>query len=347
MKRILVTDTHLGVKKANDHYLELVSQLFDDIGVYADEHSIKEMIHLGDFFDNRKNMSLKTLHYARRIGMNLRQHFNTTHMILGNHDIFYKDRYLPNSHQVFGSMEHINVIDEPTQVGNCLLVPWIVEGGFFGEEHIAGFRQTIQDSPAEFCLGHWEMNGAAMNQSGQVVTGGEWDTNMFSKFRKTFSGHFHTRGEYPNNVQYLGSPYHMTFNDAGPRGFYVFDDTTGDLEFIEWNGYPKFIQWVARPDDLIVEGDFTGQVVKIIFGQDFGTTINNQIIQDIQNTNPHQLFTEYKFTHMMTDDKVTDDIQLMGPTEIHLDFINNAELPQHIKKSVLGKIVTQLYEEIS
>lgn len=345
MKYILVTDTHLGIKKANDHYLELVLQLFEDIGDYAEEHNIREMIHLGDFFDNRKNMSLKTLFYARRIGLNLQPRFDNTYMILGNHDIFYKDRYLPNSHQVFGSMEHITVIDEPTQVNNCLLVPWIVEDGFFGEEKINEFKQTIQDSPAEYCLGHWEMNGAAMNQSGQVVTDGEWDTNMFAKFHKTFSGHFHTVGQYPNNVQYLGSPYHMTFNDAGPRGFYVFDDATGDLEFVEWNKYPKYVQWVAKPDNVF-GGEFTGQVVKIIFGEDYGTTINSQIIQDVQNTNPYQLFTEYKFTHVMTDDKVTDDVQLMGPVEIHLDFIKHAETPQHLNKSVIDKIVSQLYEEV-
>jgi len=342
MKYILVTDTHLGLKKANDDYLELVFHLFEDIGKYAEEHHIRELIHLGDFFDNRKNMSLKTLFYARRIGLNLRMRFDCTYMLLGNHDLFYKDRYLPNSHQVFGSMDHIKVIDRPTMVGNMLLVPWIVEGTDFTN----GYREEITNSPAEFCLGHWEINGAAMNQSGQVTNGSEWNFDVFSKFHKTFSGHFHTPGTYPHNVQYLGSPYHMTFNDTGPRGFYVFDDTTGDLEFIEWNGYPKYIQWVAKPDNVF-GGEFKGQVVKIIFNEDYGTTINNQIIQDVQNTQPYQLFTEYRFNTVMTEDKVEEEVQLMGASEIHKDFINHSEIPSHLNKVLIDKIIDQLYEEIN
>lgn len=340
MKRILVTDTHLGLKKANDFYLELVFNLFEDIGDYAEEHNIKEFIHLGDFFDNRKNMSLKTLFYARRIGLNL-QKFEKSYMILGNHDIFYKDRYLPNSHQIFGSMDHIKIIDKPTHIGNMLLVPWIVEGTDYVD-----FGNFVNESVAEFCLGHWEINGAAMNQSGQISEGGEWNFDIFSKFNKTLSGHFHTSGLYPNNVQYLGSPYHMTFNDTGPRGFYVFDDETGELEFIQWDNYPKFIKWNAKPDNVF-GGEFEGQCIKIIFNEDYGTAINSQIIQDIQNTKPHQLFTEYKFTNMMTDDTVTDDVQLMGPEEIHKDFVRHAEIPQHLNLQMLNKIIDQLYDELN
>jgi len=341
VKYILVTDTHLGIKKANDFYLETVNQLFEDIADYAEENEIKELIHLGDFFDNRKNMSLKTLFYARRIGSTLQKRFDCSYMILGNHDIFYKDRYLPNSNQVFGSMDNIIVVDEPTQVNNCLLVPWMIED----EDVVQGYKQRMKDSTAEYCLGHWEINGAAMNQSGQVVSDGEWSNSDFSKFKKTFSGHFHTKGDYPNNVQYLGAPYHMTFNDNGTRGFYVFDGETGELEFIEWNGYPKFFQWVAVPDYVFGE-EFKGQVVKIVFEEDFGTTINNQIIHDAQNTEPHQLFVEYKFTHSMTGDNVDDSVELMGPVEIHKDFVKNGEIPQHLKRVVLDKIIDQLYEEI-
>ena len=339
MKRILVTDTHLGHKKANDFYLELVSNLFDDIISYADEHNIKELIHLGDFFDNRKNMSLKTLFYARSIGNKLRK-FDKSYLILGNHDLFYKDRYLPNSHQIFGSMDHIEVIDQPTEVGNMLLVPWIVEGTDWVD-----FGDFINKTNQKYCLGHWEINGAAMNQTGQVVTDGDWNFNVFSKFDRTLSGHFHTIGTYDNNVTYLGSPYHMTFNDTGVRGFYVFDDETDELEFIPWEKSPKFVQWNAKPDQLLGK-EFEGQVVKIIFNEDYGTTINNQIISDVQSTNPLQTFTEYRFSGGMTESMVTEDVSLMEPLEIHKDFVFHSEIPKHLNVKVLDKILDQLYDEV-
>lgn len=343
MKRILVTDTHLGYKKANQKYLELVHFLFEDIGDYAKEHGITELIHLGDFFDNRKNMSLMTLHYARRIGLNLQRQFEKSYFILGNHDLYYKDRYLPNSHEVFGSMEHIEVVGEPTEVDNMLLVPWIVEGSEWIEPET--FLKPLHDTEVEYCLGHWEINGAKMNVSGRDAEGSHFNFNDFSKFKKTFSGHFHTPGEYPKNVQYLGATHHMDFNDGGARGFYVFDDEDGSLEFIRWDKAPKYVQWIAKPDN-VYGGEFKDQIVKIIFEEDYGTTVNNQIISDVYNTGPLQVFTEYKFTKVVADDKIAQDVKLSGHVEVHKDFMNKSEIPAHLSKKVVDKILDQIYEEV-
>jgi DNA repair exonuclease SbcCD nuclease subunit len=339
VKRILVTDTHLGYKKANDFYLEKTFELFEDIGQYAEEHDIKELIHLGDFFDNRKHMSLKTLSYAQRIALNL-QRFERSYLILGNHDLFYKDRYVPNSHQLFDSMSHVEVVNEPTKVGNILLVPWVVDGDEYGN-----FGDAIAESTATFCAGHWEINGAKMNVSGRPAENSAWNFSDFQKFDKTFSGHFHTIGEYTHNVTYLGSPFHMDFNDAGMRGWYVFDDETGDLEFIEWNKAPKYVKWKALPDN-IVQGEFTGQVVKVIFEKDYGTTVNNEIINDVQNTNPHQMFVEYAFSSGMADGSVDEEVTLMGAQEVHRDFIEKAEVPEHLNKKLMVKMIEQMYGEV-
>ena len=343
MKRILVTDTHLGYKKANQKYLELMFWLFEDIGNYAEEHGIKELVHLGDFFDNRRNMSLMTLHYARRIGLNLRGRFDKSYLIVGNHDLYYKDRYLPNSHEIFLTMPHIEVVDEPTEVGNMLLVPWIVEESDFFDPQT--YYKTIEDSDATYCLGHWEINGAKMNVSGREAEGSAWNFSSFAQYKETFSGHFHTPGDYPSNVKYLGASHHMDFNDAGLRGWYVFDDEDGSLEFVQWDKAPKFIKWRALPDN-VYGGEFTDQIVKIIFDEDYGTTVNNQIITDVYNTKPLQVFTEYKFTKVVTDDKVEEDIELSGPVEVHRNFIEKSEVPKHLSKKVMAKFVDQIYEEV-
>jgi len=344
VKRILVTDTHLGHKKANQRYLDLTLELFEDIGNYAEEHDIKELIHLGDFFDNRRNMSLMTLHYARRIGLNLRHRFDRSYFILGNHDLYYKDRYLPNSHEIFYSMPHIQVVDELTEVGNMLLVPWIVEGSDWIDP--VEFLKPLHETTKEYCLGHWEINGAKMNVSGRVAEGSKFSCTDFRKFKKTFSGHFHTPGTYPMNIQYLGASHHMDFNDSGPRGWYVFDDEDGSLEFIRWDKSPKYIKWRALPDN-IVQGEFTDQIVKIVFDEDYGTTINNQIISDVYGTNPLQVFTEYKFTKVTTDDTVEEELELSGPVEVHKGFVEKSEVPKHLSKKILSKFIDQIYEEVN
>lgn len=343
MKRIIVTDTHLGYKKSSIKYLELMFWLFEEIGKYAEENNIKELIHMGDLFDNRKNMSLMTLHYARRIGLNLRGRFEKSYFILGNHDLYYKDRYLPNSCELFHGMEHIDVLYEPTEVDNMILVPWLVEEGDFlvPDEWMKPFRET----QVEYCLGHFEINGAKMNVSGREAENCKWSFSDFSKFKQTFSGHFHTPGEYSHNVHYLGASHHMDFNDFGPRGWHVFDDETGELEFVEWHGYPKYVKWVAKPDNIIGK-EFEGQVVQVIFQEDYGTTVNNQIIQEVYNTNPYQVFTKYTFTKKVVDDKVEEDVQLQGPIEIHKDFVDRSEVPKHISKKLLNQMIEQIYAEI-
>ncbi len=342
MKRILVTDTHLGHKKASQKYLELTLFLFEDIGNYAEEHGIKELIHLGDFFDNRKNMSLMTLHYARRIGLNLQGRFDKSYFIIGNHDLYYKDRYLPNSHEIFYTMSHIKVIDEPTEVGNTLLVPWIVEGSDWINP--TEFLKPLHETTKEYCLGHFEINGAKMNVTGREADGGNFNFGDFKKFKKTFSGHFHTPGIYPNNVQYLGASHHMDFNDSGLRGWYVFDDVDGTLEFIPWDKAPKYIKWRALPDN-VYGGEFTGQIVKIVFDTDYGTTINNQIISDVYSTNPLQVFTEYIFAKTTTDDNMTEDVELSSHVDIHKTFIEKSKIPDHLSGKVMFKLVDQIYEE--
>jgi DNA repair exonuclease SbcCD nuclease subunit len=339
-----VTDTHLGYKKANDFYLELTLQLFEDIGVYAKENDIQELVHLGDFFDNRKHMSLKTLFYAKRIAKNLKDRFRMSWFILGNHDIFYRDRYLPHSHEIFNEMSHITVVDVPIQHGNSCFIPWFIDGEF-GEFDGMSMGDWLDQTDAKYCLGHWEINGAKMNVSGRPAENCNFNFTDFQKFEKTFSGHFHTIGDYNHNVTYLGSPFHMDFNDAGARGWYVFDDETGELEFVQWDRAPKFVKWRALPDNVF-GGEFTGQVVKVIFEEDYGTTENNLIIDAVQKTNPHQMFVEYSFGTGMTEEAIDVDVSLMEPREVHTDFLDKSEPPAHLNKKLMVKMVEQMYGEL-
>lgn len=334
MKRIIVTDTHLGFKKSSAFYLNVVHNLFKDICTYAEENDIQEFIHLGDFFTNRKSISLSALATALDIGKLLEDTFATSWLLAGNHDLFYKDQYHPSSLQLFERFEGIELVYNPTLIrGDIYLVPWLIEG------------TDIDLSPHKYCFGHFEINGAKMNVSGITARDKAISFGDFKNYQMTLSGHFHTPGDYDNNVKYIGAPYHMDFNDSGPRGFYVHDDETGEFEFVEWKGYPKFVKWVAKPDNVF-GGEFKGQVVKIIFEEDYGTSENNKIIQQVQATEPHQLFTEYKFSSGMTEEVVSDDVSLMGPREIHRDYLDKSEIPPHLNATLITRIVDQMYEDI-
>ena len=51
-------------------------------------------------------------------------------------------------------------------------------------------------------------------------------SELFEKFSKVFSGHYHTRSN-DGRIYYLGNPYEMFWNDVGDRrGFTIFDTET-------------------------------------------------------------------------------------------------------------------------
>jgi hypothetical protein len=57
--------------------------------------------------------------------------------------------------------------------------------------------------------------------------------DMFAKYERVLSGHYHTRSKQ-ENIEYIGTPYEMTWQDANdPKGFSVFDTETRQLEFIQ------------------------------------------------------------------------------------------------------------------
>lgn len=57
--------------------------------------------------------------------------------------------------------------------------------------------------------------------------------DMFAKYERVWSGHYHTRSK-AENIEYVGTPYEMTWQDAGdPKGFSIFDTISRQLEFIQ------------------------------------------------------------------------------------------------------------------
>ena len=64
---LLVTDTHLGLYKSSDIWHNVVINLFKEIVDKAVKSNIDTIIHLGDFFHERKVTNTKTLSVAREI----------------------------------------------------------------------------------------------------------------------------------------------------------------------------------------------------------------------------------------------------------------------------------------
>ena len=131
MKVALITDTHFGARNDNQNFNEYFFQFYENqFFPYLKEHNITDVVHLGDVMDRRKYVSYRIAKDFRErfidkfVGINF-------HMLVGNHDTFYKNTNDVNSlHElVDGRYKDITVYEKATEVefDGCkiLFVPWI------------------------------------------------------------------------------------------------------------------------------------------------------------------------------------------------------------------------------
>jgi DNA repair exonuclease SbcCD nuclease subunit len=346
VKKLIVTDTHLGLYQDSDKWLDIVLQFYKDIVSYCHREQIYEIYHLGDFFDNRKSLNTKTQHTAHRIAKVLAVDPELrTNIIVGNHDCYYKNQLHPTSLELFNKYSHINIIDEPTVKDDILLVPW------------GGFDTVYEGSVPKYCFGHFAINGFHMNDNYVCKTG--MDKASFNKFDLVLSGHFHTPSS-KGNVTYLGSPYGQTFHDADDtRGFYTFDagiEHPGNdgnpqhlLKFVEYTKAPKFKKIWTDDLEMDVGEEFkdeqiNGNVVRIIFSKDYGTTKNQEFVDMVQQYNPFSCSID--FTKMRGTEEIEEDAEKIENREQMItSYIKKQTFPENIQTPILVGMFKQIMAE--
>ena len=230
MKVALITDTHFGARNDNQNFNEYFFQFYENqFFPYLKEHNITNVVHLGDVMDRRKYVSYRIAKDFRERFIDKFEDINF-HMLVGNHDTFYKNTNEVNSLQelVDGRHKNITVYEKSTEVefDGCkiLFVPWI------NTENMSHTMKMLQTSDAQICMGHLELNGFEM-QRGLVMDHG-WDKQEFKRFDMVMSGHYHHKSD-DGQIFYLGTPYEIYWNDWNdPKGFHVFDTEKRELERI-------------------------------------------------------------------------------------------------------------------
>ena len=232
MKIALITDTHFGARNDNDNFNSYFYKFWDNTFFpYIQENNIDTVIHLGDVMDRRKFVSYKIAKDFREkfiqrfIDLNI-----NLHMLVGNHDTFYKNTNDVNSldELVNGKSDKIKIYSECQTVEfdglPLFFIPWI---------NVENYNNTVKqmkETNAQVCFGHLEINGFEMHK-GQFSENG-YPRDMFQMFDTVFSGHFHKKSD-DGHVYYLGNTYQMTWSDNGcPKGFHIFDTATRELERI-------------------------------------------------------------------------------------------------------------------
>ena len=227
----LLTDTHIGWRNDSLVFDDYFKRFFNEVFFPTlEERRIKTVVHLGDLFDRRKYINFHILHRCRMDILNPLEAMGITmHVIVGNHDIYWRNSNDVNSvTELCQSYPNLKIYEEPEEITlgslRILLLPWM------NPMNTAPTLSIAKASKAPVVMGHLEIAG--FNYDRSVVCEHGLDRKLFKKFKKVFSGHFHTQS-MDGGIHFLGSPYEMTFADTGdPRGFHIFDTETLELEFI-------------------------------------------------------------------------------------------------------------------
>jgi DNA repair exonuclease SbcCD nuclease subunit len=225
MKIIVMGDTHYGEKSNDPKFNGSLVDLFEWTVDIAKERNIDTMVHLGDYYHNRNAINVQTINYGIDGAKILAEHFDreNVYVLLGNHDIYFKDRLDTNSLSIIEP--YVTIVDSLTAIDNVLLTPWIVDG--------EQWDKLVKESKKyDFLMGHFEFNGFKMNDY-YVMEHGNSHKEL-KNCKKVLSGHFHSP-QVMDNVHYVGTPIPTTMSEANePHGINILDTETGELEFIEY-----------------------------------------------------------------------------------------------------------------
>ncbi len=339
MKIAIINDTHFGAR--NDHQLFLdyfLSFFQNQFFPYLKENNIKTVFHLGDFFDRRKYINFYTLNEVKQkfLDVIVEQDIHI-HMLIGNHDTYYKNTNNLNSidqilseysDNITYSLEPVEKVFDGTSFS---FIPWICDDN---RENVLEF---IKNSNSDILCGHLELNGYEVMRGIKHIGG--MDDDGLEKFKMVLSGHFHNKSS-KKNIKYLGTQYQITYSDLDDiKGFHVFDTSDETIEFIE--NKENMFHSISTDDIIDDYSNLENKFVKILVSKNTPRNVVDSMISKIEMSNPYEMSVIEDFS---IDDIEKKAIDLSKDTlTIISEEIDNLDI--EIDKNFLKKISNEIFLE--
>ena len=341
MKVAIITDQHFGARKGSKNLHDYFGKFYDDVFFpYLEENKITTVVDMGDTFDNRRSMDLWSLKWAKEKYFDrLRDLGVKVHTIVGNHTAYYKDTNEINSIELFlKEYENITVYSAAKEIKlgklKILLLPWI------NSENYEETSYMIKQSKSKVVMGHLELNGFRATRGHMMEDG--MNVDMFNKFEKVYSGHFHTRSN-DGKIYYLGNPYEMFWNDVNdPRGFTIFDTETLEHFHVD-NPYQLFYN-VYYEDNNYKLFNVTGykdKIVKVIVKKKTSQKQFEKFIDKLYSAGIQELKIIENFAVQENDEFEVEETE--NTINILNRYIDESEFEGD--KTVIKGIFQQIYVE--
>ena len=357
-KIFLLGDLHLGVRSNSiewsniqqdfllDHFIKQV----DEEG-FDPEHDI--LVQLGDWHHVRESTNVRILDFSLKVAETFTKKFKRgVYVILGNHDVYYKDRV--DVHSLLGFDEifknfHVFQRAEEFILDNhkFLMLPWV--------ESVEQLKSTVDlySGKCDYIFCHEDIKGVQLNKFTKLEHG--LDQGDLLGYSKIYSGHIHIRQEAKNFI-YVGTPYEMDRGDTGnSKGFYVLDLSTSKIK-------EKFIENIYSPRHIRLEMtdllEMTLTQIKSIFNNNFvdisietglSKKIQFSILTDRVKDFGHRRLEFYPYTLDQTIKK--SEIEIGEDYEFNIFSILNEHLDQlsfsKTRRDEVSKYFRELYDKIN
>ncbi len=361
----IISDTHIGMKSNNEVMLKCSAFLVDEIIMRCKERNVTKLFHLGDFFDDRQSINVKSSDVGQYFIETLEEAGIEFVIVGGNHDFYYKKSKKVSSLNIFRRY-NVEVVKNPKVIeveGNkVLLCPWLSTQ----EEYDALQELAYQEGEKYICLGHFEIKGYLNNDFHRSYSG--MDPEVMKKFRGVYSGHFHKR-QTKDNITYVGSTLQKDHGETSQEKGITFlnlDDLSE--EFFEFQNVPKHhtiicdVDLLKSPAKILNEkyaDDIAGNFIRLniigIHDGDMVTRVEMELLNRKALEVKRNLCMSNNGEDWSGEESPGDESELLelgNPVKLHMKYVNRPEFFEKwfelygLKMPVLMKIIGDLYKEV-
>lgn len=347
MKIAILNDSHIGARNASPIFLDYFAKFYNEVFFpYCDAHGIKQIVHLGDFYDHRKYVNFTALYHNRKTFLEpMRERGMVMDIIPGNHDVVYK-----NTNEVCSLKEllgffinNVNIIMQPTVMDydgcKIAMLPWI------NPENMAQSMEFVRNCKASILGSHLELAGFDMMPGMPNPHG--MDAKDFERFEMVLTGHYHTKSTR-GNIHYLGTQYEMTWADCHDNKYFHILDTETRLLSPVMNPLTIFAKHVY--DDSVKDPDsvdvsiFDGHFVKIIVGKKTDLFKFDRFMDRLQKRPIHEAKIVENFDEFLCSNPLQSDVEYVEDTTQLLSTYVDA-LETDLNKDTIKAKLRELYAE--
>jgi DNA repair exonuclease SbcCD nuclease subunit len=328
------TDIHFGNKNnSRQHNIDCEEFVIWFIQE-AKERGCETCIFLGDWHHHRASVNVSTLNYSVSNLKKLSEAFDDVYVIVGNHDLFYREKREINSFPYADLFDNIHIVnDDVLEKGNVSLIPWLV-----GDEW-----RKMTAITSKYVFGHFELPHFMMNAIVEMPDHGELKSEHFTKPDLVFSGHFHKR-QIKDKIHYLGSPFAHNYADS-------WDDDRGAM-FLEWDTAPIYVNYdgpryirlnlsdlIDSPEQYLNENTYCRAMLDVPISYEEANFIKETFMTQF---NPREL----SLLPVKKEDISSDSTLDGGYIVESVDQIVYAQLQAVESQMINTKLLTDIYKDL-